>query len=450
MPLWVITDRQPVIETFGTLGTLCQPAGSLGSECQDKKTLEDERDSLSKDLSIKVPRQVNRRHSRTIFLYFVPLAIWQRLQARVFVISYQSKLCKVVLVCRQVCQHNMFAPTMLGCCFTWCIGAIQDKSLHGWQIQVLIFIFFLPCSLIPNLCGSNPSTPRWVPGRFDHVWWMNSEFITWPGARVWRNERRDREPLTRNYLCGCGCKKTVVPIHLLPNTANCWSYSHFLEVKARFNPTIWPSSIFGLRWLSPGSSDVVGSIGLIGLVLVALMPIVGHKYMKRDDFKNYAAALRDKSAKFKRLKVQSYSTLSPLKLKALESSSSSKYSEIILGPQVDRNGGKSRGNTLRFSLFAPEIGAVCLCNPIIPGVRRMSPRVWDPETQPIRPVFCLQMSQSWNMEEPATSACWEAPPRGPVQAELSEMRQELAVRTWDLALRGGTPKTHGGATDEVD
>lgn len=29
----------------------------------------------------------------------------------------------------------------------------------------------------------------------------------------------------------------------------------------------------------------------------------GHKYMKRDDFKNYAAALRDKSAKFKRLKV---------------------------------------------------------------------------------------------------------------------------------------------------
>lgn len=120
---------------------------------------------------------------------------------------------------------------------------------------------------------------------------------------------------------------------------------------------------------------MVGSIGLIGLVLVALMPIVGHKYMKRDDFKNYAAALRDKSAKFKRLKVQSYSTLSPLKLKALESSSSSKYWEIILGPQVDRNGGKSRGNTLRFSLFAREIGAVCLCHPIILGVRRMSPRV---------------------------------------------------------------------------
>ncbi|CAJ1374254.1 unnamed protein product [Effrenium voratum] len=30
----------------------------------------------------------------------------------------------------------------------------------------------------------------------------------------------------------------------------------------------------------------------------------GHKYMKRDDFKNYAAALRDKSAKFKRLKAE--------------------------------------------------------------------------------------------------------------------------------------------------
>lgn len=47
----------------------------------------------------------------------------------------------------------------------------------------------------------------------------------------------------------------------------------------------------------------VCSIGLIGLVSAALMQIVGHKYMKRDDFKNYAAALRDKSAKFKRLKV---------------------------------------------------------------------------------------------------------------------------------------------------
>ena len=29
----------------------------------------------------------------------------------------------------------------------------------------------------------------------------------------------------------------------------------------------------------------------------------GHKYMKRDEFKNYAASLRDKSAKFKRLKA---------------------------------------------------------------------------------------------------------------------------------------------------
>merc|ERR1712032_593869 len=30
----------------------------------------------------------------------------------------------------------------------------------------------------------------------------------------------------------------------------------------------------------------------------------GHKFMKRDEFKNYAASLRDKSAKFKRLKAE--------------------------------------------------------------------------------------------------------------------------------------------------
>ena len=30
----------------------------------------------------------------------------------------------------------------------------------------------------------------------------------------------------------------------------------------------------------------------------------GHKYMNRDEFKNYAASLRDKSAKFKRLKTE--------------------------------------------------------------------------------------------------------------------------------------------------
>merc|ERR1712137_956320 len=30
----------------------------------------------------------------------------------------------------------------------------------------------------------------------------------------------------------------------------------------------------------------------------------GHKFMKRDEFKNYAASLRDKSAKFKKLKVE--------------------------------------------------------------------------------------------------------------------------------------------------
>merc|ERR1719265_2043105 len=30
----------------------------------------------------------------------------------------------------------------------------------------------------------------------------------------------------------------------------------------------------------------------------------GHKFMKRDEFKNYAASLREKSAKFKRLKSE--------------------------------------------------------------------------------------------------------------------------------------------------
>merc|ERR1719277_2211048 len=30
----------------------------------------------------------------------------------------------------------------------------------------------------------------------------------------------------------------------------------------------------------------------------------GHKFMKRDEFKNYAASLRDKSAKFKRFKAE--------------------------------------------------------------------------------------------------------------------------------------------------
>ena len=56
--------------------SVSQPAGYLGFQCEDKKTLEDERDSLSKDLSIKVPCQVNRRHSRTIFCC-VLLAIGQ-------------------------------------------------------------------------------------------------------------------------------------------------------------------------------------------------------------------------------------------------------------------------------------------------------------------------------------------------------------------------------------
>merc|ERR1719277_533960 len=30
----------------------------------------------------------------------------------------------------------------------------------------------------------------------------------------------------------------------------------------------------------------------------------GHKFMKRDEFKNYATSLRDKSAKFKKLKTE--------------------------------------------------------------------------------------------------------------------------------------------------